>query len=98
MFVVVPSARRIPPARWGWVQQVASTPRPRLLSQSLVAGVIGGVSHIFLDSFMHRDMNPLWPLIDGNVLAGTIGVGTLHIGLALSGFFGLVLWFLLRES
>jgi len=98
MFGVVQTARRVLPARWRWVERVASTPRPRLLSQSLFAGVIGGVSHILLDSFMHDDMNPLWPIVNGNVLVGTIGVATLHIGLALTGFFGLVLWLLLRES
>ncbi|MBC8356693.1 MAG: DUF4184 family protein [Planctomycetes bacterium] len=98
MFGVVQLACRLLPARSRWIECVTSTPRPRLLSQSLVAGVIGGVSHVLLDSFMHHDMNPLWPIVDGNPLAGTIGVATLHIGLVLAGFFGLVLWLLLRES
>lgn len=69
-----------------------------MLAQSLVAGVIGGASHILLDSFMHHDMNPFWPIVDGNALAGTLTVATLHIGLAVTAFFGLVLWLLLQES
>jgi hypothetical protein len=47
---------------------------------------------------MHQDMNPFWPFAIGNGLAGSIGVGTLHIGLALAGLFGVILWLLLRES
>lgn len=98
IFGIVQVSRRIGPARWLWVRRLELTPRCRLLSQSLVAGTIGGVSHILLDSFMHHDMNPLWPVIEGNALAGAIGVPILHIGLALTGVFGLVLWLLLRES
>ncbi|MBL8813314.1 MAG: DUF4184 family protein [Planctomycetaceae bacterium] len=68
-----------------------------LLIDSVVSGVIGGVSHVFLDSLMHADMHPFWPFALGNSLAGLIGVGLLHILLAASGFFGLILWLLMRE-
>ena len=60
--------------------------------------MVGGVTHIFLDSLMHRDMHPFWPFVEGNALAGVIGGGALHLGLAVMGFFGLVLWLLLREG
>jgi hypothetical protein len=98
MFGAVQIAGRVVPKRWRWFDRLASGPKARLLSQSLVSGVVGGVSHILLDSFMHQEMNPLWPVVDGNVLTGTIGLAALHAGLALSAFFGLVLWLLLRNA
>ena len=66
-----------------------------LLAQSLVAGFVGGVTHVFLDSLMHRDMHPFWPLLEPNTLAGTVSVGSLHIGLAIAGLFGGFLWLML---
>ncbi|MCA9061251.1 MAG: hypothetical protein KDA85_22210 [Planctomycetaceae bacterium] len=68
-----------------------------LLSDFLWSGLVGGVSHVFLDSLMHRDMNPCWPMVTGNPLAGIIGTATLHVFLAAAGFFGVVLWFLMRD-
>ena len=68
------------------------------LSHALVAGLFGGLSHILLDSLMHDEMAPLWPLADGNALAGVIGTGSLHIALAVAGFFGVVLWLLTPKS
>ena len=46
---------------------------------------------------LHRDMLPFWPLADGNRFVGLVHVGTLHIGCALAGFFGLVFWVLRRQ-
>lgn len=98
MFGVVQIIRRMLPADSRWGERLAQTPRRQLLRQSLAAGLIGGVSHILLDSLMHAEMNPFWPLADGNGLAGMISVPALHITLAAMGFFGLIFWLLLRES
>nr|WP_299461374.1 DUF4184 family protein [uncultured Gimesia sp.] len=98
MFGVVQMVRRVLPASSSWGERLAKTPRRRLLWQSLVAGLIGGVSHILLDSLMHEEMNPFWPLAEGNTLVGLISVPALHIALAAIGFFGLIFWLLLRES
>lgn len=98
MFSVIQITRRILPAHSRWRTKLAQTPKLQLLWQSLIAGFIGGVTHVFLDSLMHEEMNPFWPIADGNVLAGTISVAKLHIGLAVMGFFGLIFWILLRES
>lgn len=98
MWVVVQVWCRVLPAysRWGeWIKQ---TPKRFLLMQSLIAGVIGGVVHILLDSIMHAEMNPFWPFVEGNTLAGMISMRALHIGLAAMGFFGLMFWLLLRDS
>lgn len=98
MFGVVQISRRVLPVDSRWVKALAQTSTGMQLRQSLFAGLIGGVSHILLDSLMHNDMNPFWPFVEGNALAGILSVATLHIGLAICGFFGLVFWFLLRES
>ena len=97
-FGVVQIAVRVLPTGWPWVQQMTSTTIRRQLCESLIAGLTGGVSHILLDSLMHRDMHPFWPFVDGNALAGVISVGALHIGLGLTGFFGIIYWLLLREA
>ncbi len=97
MFVVVQMVRRVLPADSRWGERLAQTPGRLLLWQSLLVGLIGGVSHILLDSLMHEEMNPFWPLAEGNALAGTVSVLALHIALAVIGFFGLIFWLLLRE-
>ncbi|MCA9074948.1 MAG: DUF4184 family protein [Planctomycetaceae bacterium] len=79
-----------------WMQEQRSVPKGKLLRESMFAGLLGGVSHVLLDSLMHHDMNPLWPFAQGNALAGTIEVGTLHGALGLTGFFGVILWLFLR--
>ena len=85
--------------RWiPWEERQRLMPRPKLLRDSVAGGLLGGVSHILLDSCMHHDMHPMWPFARGNPLAGIISVNTLHISLALVGFFGLIFWLLLREA
>ena len=97
MFGAIHIMRRVLPARWRLPDRFAGTPKWHLLIQSLIAGVIGGVSHVFLDSLLHRDTHPFWPLSDGNTLVGMVDAGTLDIGCAVAGFFGLVFWMLLRS-
>lgn len=63
----------------------------RTLLLSMIGGLAGGISHILLDSLMHRDMQPFWPLQFANTLAGSVGVGALHAVLALMGLLGGVL-------
>ena len=96
MFLVIAvSSRLITNSRR--LQELRTTPLSRMVLQSLVAGLLGGISHIVLDSCMHYEMHPFWPFARGNALAGTVSVGTLHIALAATGCFGLVLWLFLRE-
>lgn len=98
MFGAVCLLQRFRPGFSYITHHVAALPKARLLIQSLIAGLIGGVSHIFLDSLMHRDMHPWWPFSNQNQLIGVVGVGSLHGGCALAGFFGLVLLLLLRHT
>lgn len=40
---------------------------------------MGSFSHIGLDAVMHADMNPLWPLLQGNPWLGVISIDELHL-------------------
>ena len=62
--------------------------RRRTVGWSIMGGLFGGISHIFLDSLMHRDMHPFWPFVGRNDLVGAIDSGALHAALALSGLLG----------
>ncbi len=97
MFTAVMIALKIVPAESRWLKRRRSIPGPQLCGESLAAGLLGGVSHVLLDSFMHHDMHPWWPFADGNTSAGTLDIGGLHIALALAGFFGIVVWLFMRE-
>ncbi len=55
---------------------------------SFSGAFIGALSHIGLDAVMHSDMNPLWPIAQGNSLLGIISIDSLHIFCLASGLFG----------
>ncbi len=46
---------------------------------------VGTYSHIFLDSFMHADMQPLWPFAEGNRLLLAVSMEGLHLFCAAAG-------------
>ena len=59
---------------------------------SFVGALVGTFSHIVLDAVMHFDMNPWWPLAQGNALLTLISVEHLHLlclGLGIGGLFAL---------
>jgi hypothetical protein len=67
--------------------------RSKILSEvslggALAGGVIGGVSHSMLDSIVHSEVRPFWPLADGT-LFGIVGTGSLHVGCIVAGVVGL---------
>ncbi|WP_026973353.1 hypothetical protein [Aliagarivorans marinus] len=59
-----------------------------------VSAFIGSYSHILLDSVMHSDMLPFYPLSEANGLLGLVSVATLHKFCYLSGAAGMVLYVL----
>jgi hypothetical protein len=63
---------------------------PNLLSwpAAIAGAIVGTSSHVFLDSIMHSDMQPLAPLSEANALLRVISVGSLHLVCVLSGVFG----------
>lgn len=55
---------------------------------SFISAFVGSYSHIALDAVMHRDMNPFWPLAEGNGLLGLVSVGSLHVFCLVAGLLG----------
>jgi hypothetical protein len=55
---------------------------------SFSGSLIGSFSHIALDAIMHSDMNPFWPLVQGNNLLGLITNSSLHVLCLGLGVFG----------
>ena len=55
------------------------------LKSIVLASFVGVYAHLVLDSFMHGDMNPFWP-IEGNPLLGKIS-NSLCLDLCIAGFF-----------
>lgn len=49
------------------------------LMPALVGGILGGLTHPFLDGIMHGDIQPLWPFRPGNPFYQAIGTGALHV-------------------
>lgn len=65
---------------------------PRISWPAAVVGAfVGTYSHVFLDSFMHADMEPLAPFSGANALLFMVSSGALHVGCALSGVLGALL-------
>ena len=60
------------------------------LSAALVGGTLGGVGQTALDSVMHVDIRPLWPLWESNPLLRVVPLDGLHLACALAGAAGLV--------
>ena len=76
---------------YGWPQfLVARVPDWR---PYLVGGWLGSYSHLLLDSLMHGDLNPFWPVWQGNPLLGWCSIAALHSFCLISGGVGLLLWF-----
>jgi hypothetical protein len=61
------------------------------LKQSLLGGLLGGVTHPFLDGIMHKDIRPLLPFSSANPFLGIVTRGQLHLLCVLSGIAGLAL-------
>ena len=59
------------------------------LGSSLVAGTLGWSVHVFLDSFLYSDIQPLWPLAEWNPLLGLLGPYTVLVVYMVSGLLSL---------
>ena len=69
-------------------------------SSSIIwSSMFGGYSHIVLDSVMHSDIIPLYPVIKSNVLLGAVTLSTLHNFCIYSGVVGLLMlsWGVIKE-
>lgn len=84
--------RELAAARLGWL----ATAEP-LTAGSVAAGaLLGTLSHVVLDSFMHADMAPLAPWSRANGLFAAISIDALYAGCAAAGAAGLLAWLAAR--
>ena len=69
-------------ARWLGVEtRIAALP-------ALTGALIGGWSHVLLDSLMHPDMNPLAPFAKGNAMLQWVTLGELELFCVVTGVLG----------
>jgi hypothetical protein len=60
-------------------------------SAAVTGAFLGAYSHIILDSIMHSDMEPFWPVYKGNALLHLFPIDTLHLVCVASGAAGAAL-------
>jgi membrane-bound metal-dependent hydrolase YbcI (DUF457 family) len=65
--------------------------RDATLVPSAVGGLLGGMSHAFLDGIMHSDARPFRPFDEGNPLLGALSLPVLHLVLVAAGGAGFAL-------
>jgi hypothetical protein len=80
------------------VQVESATVKPRAFRRNaaLLGGMIGGMSHVLLDSIMHQDIQPLWPFTKANEMLGAVNLVSLHRGCVIAGLVGLAIMFVNR--
>ncbi len=63
---------------------------------AVLGGLIGGVSHVLLDSLMHRDLHALRPLAETQWVLDPTGVAAVPVGCVLAGVLGAAALFVRR--
>ena len=61
---------------------------------SFLSAFIGSYSHVLLDSIMHSDVEPFFPVTQANELEGLISVAALHKLCLYGGFVGAAVYYL----
>ena len=56
---------------------------------------VGSFSHVFIDSIMHSDVRPFFPLTDENIFLQLVSTGMLHIICIATGVVGGLIYFIL---
>ena len=70
---------------WNWIATRSASFRSLQIPDTIhalpaIIGVlIGSLSHVFFDSIMHGDIQPLMPFSDANPFRGLLTVSTLHV-------------------
>jgi Domain of unknown function (DUF4184) len=59
---------------------------------TVMTALIGTWSHVFLDSLMHRDIQPMRPFTNENAMLGFIDLGLLHLICLVCGVAGFLIW------
>jgi membrane-bound metal-dependent hydrolase YbcI (DUF457 family) len=61
------------------------------LKPAILGGLIGGLSHPFLDAVMHSDLQPFWPVSAANPFLAAVSLGYLHALCLASGIAGIAI-------
>ena len=78
-----------PLARHPWMPNLLGWKQLTVISVAIGAA-LGAYSHVILDSLMHRDMQPLLPFSEQNVLLGFFSLDSLHWLCIGAGLFGVL--------
>ncbi len=62
------------------------------LKVSIISALLGTVSHVLLDSFMHADMEPLWPISTSNDFLDLIPLWSLYLFTVITGLGDFLWW------
>jgi hypothetical protein len=84
------------PARWRSSPLWIPAHWPRLFSVCVLSGIVGGVSHVALDSLMHAEILPFWPFSDAGGLYGAASRPSLNLGCVFAGLLGIIFWLVLE--
>jgi membrane-bound metal-dependent hydrolase YbcI (DUF457 family) len=81
---------------WSMGRVLPNSGTPRLRGElaalpAYVGGLLGGLSHVFLDGIMHPDLHPFWPFSTANPFLGLVSLGTLHLFCIVCGAVGVLL-------
>lgn len=78
---------RLSPAQANWMGCQEAIP----VSTFWIGAFVGAWSHVWIDAFMHADVEPWWPFQPGNLVQGAIDISELHALCLIAGLIGLPL-------
>ena len=64
---------------------------------AFISAFLGTFIHIILDSVMHSDMEPFYPVISGNHLHGAVAVSVLHKLCLVAGVIGCIVYVIVNK-
>lgn len=62
------------------------------LKSAMFSALIAAYTHVFLDSIMHSDVKPFYPMTDANFMHNVLGDLLLYLLCVVLGIIGLVFW------
>lgn len=75
-----------------WLVEAEPVPN----SAVIIGALFGTLSHVFLDSLMHHDIQPLLPFSEANPLMGLITPDCVYLACTIAGVLGGVAWLALK--
>jgi len=85
---------RLSPGQAQWL----GTPPEIPMASAWAGALLGTLSHVVLDAFMHGDVRILWPLQEANPLVGKVDLGLLHAGCVVAGLAGIAILAIRRRE